>query len=406
MEARIAAMLLKKQVKKPVVIPEPIPIIAPEPEPVVAPEPEPVVASEPEPVVASEPEPVIAPEPEPVVAPEPEPVIATEPEPVIATEPEPVIASEPEPVVAPEHEQVVASEPEQVVAPEHEQVVASEPEPVVIHEPEPVIAPAPVVASEHEPVSVINNTNIPKLIFIVPYRDRPQHLHFFKEQMAKVLSIMPKTDYKMFFAHQEDTRSFNRGAMKNIGFIAVKNKYPNDYKNITLVFNDVDTMPYTKRFLDYDTVPGIVKHFYGYKFALGGIVSIKAGDFEKTTGFPNFWAWGYEDNMLKYRVERSGLRIDHSQFYPINDGNIIQLKDGNTRNVSRTEYDKYMSNDTEGFNDITNLTYNIDEETGFINVTSFQTRTPASQIITKEFSLDSGIKPFVGRKRAPMGRMF
>ncbi len=378
MEARIDSMLQKKQVKTPVVNPVPTPIIAPEPEPVVAPEPEPVVALEPEPVVAPEPEPVVAPEPEPVVATEPEPVVAIEPEPVVAPEPEPVVASEPEPVVACEPEHVVASEPV------------------------PVIAQAPVVALQPEPVSVINNTNIPKMIFIVPYRDRPQQLHFFKEQMKKVLSSIPTTDYKIYYSHQLDTRSFNRGAMKNIGFLAIKNKYPNDYKNITLIFNDVDTMPYTKNYLKYDTVHGVVKHLYGFKFALGGIVSIKAGDFEKTTGFPNFWAWGYEDNMLKTRVDKSGLTIDYTQFHRPDDGNILQLKDGPNRDVSRTEFDKYQSHDTEGFADITNLTYDIDEDTCFINVKSFDTKTPANEIITQPFSVATGNQPF-GRRRKPMG---
>ena len=39
--------------------------------------------------------------------------------------------------------------------------------------------------------------------------------------------------------------------MKNIGFIAMKEKYADNYKDITFVFNDVDTMPYTKNFIDY-----------------------------------------------------------------------------------------------------------------------------------------------------------
>ena len=62
-----------------------------------------------------------------------------------------------------------------------------------------------------------------------------------------------KDDYVILFAHQYDDRSFNRGAMKNIGFITMKEKYPNDYKNMNFIFNDVDTLPFTHIF-DYETL--------------------------------------------------------------------------------------------------------------------------------------------------------
>ncbi len=80
---------------------------------------------------------------------------------------------------------------------------------------------------------------VPKLVFIVPYRARkPQKTHF-SIYMKYILEDYNSDEYKIFFVHQMDTRSFNRGAIKNIGFLAIKNLYPNYYKNITFGLNIV-----------------------------------------------------------------------------------------------------------------------------------------------------------------------
>ena len=56
--------------------------------------------------------------------------------------------------------------------------------------------------------------NMPKRIFIVPYRNRIQQKFFFSKQMDFILE--GQTDYEIYFVHQCDNRNFNRGATKNI----------------------------------------------------------------------------------------------------------------------------------------------------------------------------------------------
>jgi len=248
--------------------------------------------------------------------------------------------------------------------------------------------------------------HVPKLIFIIPYRDREQHKHFFMRQMKYVLEDIKKEDYEIYFAHQCDSRDFNRGGMKNIGFIAMKEKYPNDYKKITFVFNDVDTMPYTKNFLNYDTTHGNVKHFYGYKFTLGGIVSIKGDDYEKTNGFPNLWAWGFEDNMFQDRVNACGLHIDRSVFYPIMDKNILQLTDGLHKIVNRGEHDKVVIQKTrDGINTITEIKYEFDKENNYINITNFKSLTEPNSKNNTVHDLRKGNTVFKTKRRGKISML-
>lgn len=246
---------------------------------------------------------------------------------------------------------------------------------------------------------------IPSFIFIVPYRDRVQHLEQFRSHMCDTNNI------QFLFVHQCDSRAFNRGAMKNIGFIAVKKMYPLAYRNITLVFNDVDCMPRQKDLLQYETSQNIVKHFYGYTYALGGIVSILAGDFERINGFPNFWGWGYEDNMLQNRVLNSKMRIDRSTFFLANDfvietakksGKtppdrdsmpIIQQFHGNERNINYADFEKYSTHTRDGINSIRNLNIVYDPETNFVNVQSFDVGTEEDVKKTFKYDLGNGNLP-------------
>lgn len=226
-------------------------------------------------------------------------------------------------------------------------------------------------------------------VFIVPYRDRTHQKFFFSKHMTFILE--DKKDYEILYVHQNDDRPFNRGAMKNIGFIAVKEKYPETYKTINLIFHDIDTLPFHKIF-DYETEEGIIKHYYGFTTALGGIVVIKGGDFEKVNGYPNFWGWGLEDTNLQQRCNNYQLKIDRSNFYSLGSPEILHLFDGLKRIVSKEEPTIHNKNMIDGIVTISNLEYKRESKSSkdddniytwdndniwYINVDKFNTLNPS-----------------------------
>jgi len=231
-------------------------------------------------------------------------------------------------------------------------------------------------------------TSIPKRIFIVPYRNRPEQKFFFCKYMDFLLEYM--TDYEVYFSHQCDGRSFNRGGVKNIGFLAMKEKYPNDYKNMTFIFNDLDTIPFNRIF-EYDTTQSVIKHYYGFEHSLGGIVVIKGGDFEFVNGYPNFWSWGLEDACLQKRCLQAKFTIDRAHFYKIGSPEILQLFDGMDRIINtkdphklhtdtghtglRSIHKLHYTIDRTSTNEKDNLYQSLPDNFGYINITSFLSET-------------------------------
>jgi hypothetical protein len=246
---------------------------------------------------------------------------------------------------------------------------------------------------------------VPELVFIVPYRNREEHKMFFTVYMKFLMEDIAPEKYRIYFVHQCDNRPFNRGAMKNIGFLAIRSLYPNEYRNITLVFHDVDNLPYTKGLLKYDTRPGVLKHFFGYPFALGGIVSIKAGDFERTGGYPNFWAWGSEDNCFNQRVIDARIYIDRSNFFPSGHRFILQFVDGLIKMINKKETSAAMYRTcADSYATIRNLKYHFKDE--YINVTSFDTPQNPNDLQFDEYDIvkNSGVNRIsVGPQMANMG---
>lgn len=228
----------------------------------------------------------------------------------------------------------------------------------------------------------------PKNIIIVPYRDREKHKNMFLEQM--VHNFRHLEDYKIYFAHQDDERPFNRGAMKNLGFLITKRMYPNDYKDITYIFHDVDCWHRQPGAIHYLCEKGKVSHFYGYEFALGGMFSIKGEDFEKTGGFPNFWGWGLEDNVIYERCKKVGLEIDRSCFFKIENREIARPFDGFKRVISKKDSYVYKYESPDSFYDIRNVSYKVIDN--MINITTFNVKMNENQQEYEEFDIRKGNK--------------
>ena len=131
----------------------------------------------------------------------------------------------------------------------------------------------------------------------------------------------------------------------------------------------------------------------------GGIVSITGQDFERVGGFPNYWAWGFEDNMFQDRVTKAGLVIDRSQYYPIADKNIMHFSDGVMREVNRNEFERHVNYTTDGLRTLNNVAYREDGDV--LHVMTFECEVENRPETNRRYDMRSGNAPFVATVPPP-----
>ena len=159
-----------------------------------------------------------------------------------------------------------------------------------------------------------------RLAIIVPYRERKQHLDQFVPHMRAYFAcdkLDKDIDYRVLIVEQEVGLPFNRGALKNAGFLLAE--VQSDY----CCFHDIDYLPI---WADYSPVdrptpivwygaeerpiaPGrtnlVAKHNLDLFF--GGAVLVPNSVFRAVNGYSNdYWGWGFEDEDIKARFAAAG----------------------------------------------------------------------------------------------------
>jgi beta-1,4-galactosyltransferase 1 len=146
-------------------------------------------------------------------------------------------------------------------------------------------------------------------IIFIPYREREQHLKYFIENTVPLIQCnLPNT--KVVVIEQNEGKSFNRGAILNIGFKEYENK------SKYFITHDVDINPSIE----------VIKNIYSDKNndmyriktphdeSLGGIIKVKHNIIFNMNGFPNnIWGWGIEDRALYYRCYIKNIHIEHNK---------------------------------------------------------------------------------------------
>jgi hypothetical protein len=201
-----------------------------------------------------------------------------------------------------------------------------------------------------------------KYNFIIPYRNRKEHLDEFIRRFTDYLKDK-NIDAQFYIIHQINPGEFNRGAMKNIGFLEVSKTRSDGL----FIFHDIDTYPTYWGSIIYDTRPSEIRHPVGEKnHNLGTICCFWKNEFEKINGFPNYYGWGIEDVTILYRAKKYNIIIDENNIVDLNDStkcynpkhykNVLKELEFASKNTILHNQEMKSGNTSDG---ISNIEYNV-----------------------------------------------
>jgi len=185
---------------------------------------------------------------------------------------------------------------------------------------------------------------LPRLLIVVPYRDREAHLRQFIEHVRAYFArdkVDRLIDYRVLVVEQEAGLPFNLGLVRNAGFVL--GQETSDYT----CFHDVDYLPVWTEYAWCDDptplawhgaevrpiAPGettvVVKNELDSFF--GAVLLIPNARFREVNGYSNeYWGWGYEDTDLRERFLRARVPLGRRRgtYYPLSHRNAGHELDG------------------------------------------------------------------------------
>jgi len=200
-----------------------------------------------------------------------------------------------------------------------------------------------------------------KYNFIIPYRNRKEHLQEFIQRFTGYLEGKD-IDAHFYVIHQITPGGFNRGAMLNIGFLEVCKIRPDGL----FIFHDVDTYPTAWGSIQYNAKPGTFRHpvLNSSPNNLGLICSCWKTEYERLNGFPNYTGWGSEDDALYYRATKQGIPIDEHRAVSYQDISVVINRDHSRKNYyqdMKINSDKFLQEKQTGdsTNGLSSLHYEV-----------------------------------------------
>ncbi|XP_067676419.1 beta-1,4-N-acetylgalactosaminyltransferase bre-4-like [Haliotis asinina] len=157
-----------------------------------------------------------------------------------------------------------------------------------------------------------------RLAIIIPFRDREENLKVLLNNLHRVLQKQ-QAEYAIFVVEQETGTPFNRGLIKNIGYVEASALCHFD----CFTFHDVDLVTESEK-NTYWCGPRAVHHarkldIWNYRQLqdklFGGVLTFNETFFSTINGYSNlFFMWGAEDDDLFDRMLAKHLPFEISKY--------------------------------------------------------------------------------------------